>query len=130
MHWLQPDARALTYLGLAGWLTAAGWWRCYASYRLRHDVGRCCHELGRVISVDDNFGGAVYLVWVCDECHFQTNLHELQAVPGRDQFWYTRGAQVCGAEHAAAIVTARRSLDPGRKAQRRREPVRGGPSAR
>jgi hypothetical protein len=45
-----------------------------------------------VLSVDDRFGSAEYLVWVCADCPFQAPLGELQAMPGRDRFWYTRAS--------------------------------------
>jgi hypothetical protein len=80
------------FLGLVGWLVLLVCWFGHLQYRRRCQIGHCEHRRGEVVSVDDRFGSAEYLVWICADCPFQAPLGELQAIPGRDRFWYTRGA--------------------------------------
>jgi hypothetical protein len=82
----------MIWLGLAGWIVVMAVWIGHLQYRRRHRICSCEHRRGEVLSVDDRVGSAEYLVWVCADCPFQTPLGELQAIPGRDRFWYTRGA--------------------------------------
>jgi hypothetical protein len=84
----------MIWLGLAGWILVMAVWLSHLQYRRRHRIERCEHRNGEVLSVDDRFGSAEYLVWICADCPFQAPLGELQPIPGRDRFWYTRGADV------------------------------------
>jgi hypothetical protein len=82
------------WLGLAGWLLLLVCWLGHLQYRRRCQISHCEHPRGEVVSVDDRSGSAEYLVWICADCPFQAPLGELRAMPGRDRFWYTRGADV------------------------------------
>jgi hypothetical protein len=86
------------FLGLVGWVVVLVCWLGHLQYRRRCQIGHCEHRRGEVLSVDDRFGSAEYLVWICADCPFQAPLGELQAMPGRDRFWYTRGIDVWEAE--------------------------------
>lgn len=85
------EGGAVIWLGFAGWVMLMACWLGHLEYRRRCRIATCEHRRGEVLSVDDRFGSAEYLVWACADCPFQAPLGELQAMPGRDRFWYTRG---------------------------------------
>jgi hypothetical protein len=60
----------------------------------RKAIVGCVHRHGKVSHArtnrwDDN--KAEWLNWHCDDCPFQTPLHELRALPGYNRFWYSGG---------------------------------------